>query len=105
MRVVIRAESLNCCLDQFRRDFVEVAAHYEMSWRLHDSAQRRRVAILASRESHCLYDLLHRWKDGELLFDLPCVIGNHDQFGRGSGVAWCTVLPCADGAGPQAGRF
>ncbi|HMU89163.1 MAG: formyltetrahydrofolate deformylase [Pseudomonadales bacterium] len=79
MRVVIRAESLNCPLDQFRRDFVEVAARYEMNWRLHDSAQRQRVAILASRESHCLYDLLHRWKDGELLFDLPCVIGNHDH--------------------------
>ncbi len=79
MRVVIRADSLNCSLEQLSDDFSAVAASYGMNWRLRDSAQKRQVAILASRESHCLYDLLHRWKDGELLFDLPCVISNHDH--------------------------
>jgi formyltetrahydrofolate deformylase len=39
--------------------------------------ERRRVAVLVSRESHCLNDLLHRRRSGELAIDIPVVISNH----------------------------
>ncbi len=39
---------------------------------------RRRVAILVSKEHHCLGDLLLRHAYGELHADVVAVIGNHD---------------------------
>lgn len=36
-----------------------------------------RMAILVSREAHCLYDLLARQATGELRARVPCVVGNH----------------------------
>lgn len=36
-----------------------------------------RTAILASKQAHCLYDLLTRWKTGELRTEIPVVIANH----------------------------
>jgi len=37
------------------------------------------TAILASRQPHCLYDLLTRWRSGELPIDVRLVISNHDD--------------------------
>jgi formyltetrahydrofolate deformylase len=37
------------------------------------------VALLASHASHCLADLLHRWRSGDLLCDVTCVISNHEN--------------------------
>ena len=34
---------------------------------------------MASRESHCLADLLHRWHSDELDCDISCVISNHND--------------------------
>jgi formyltetrahydrofolate deformylase len=39
-----------------------------------------RVILLVSKLGHCLADLLWRWRSGELAFDIPCVISNHDEF-------------------------
>lgn len=35
------------------------------------------TAILASKQPHCLYDLLTRWRSGELPMDLRVVVSNH----------------------------
>jgi formyltetrahydrofolate deformylase len=35
------------------------------------------TAILVSRQGHCLYDLLTRWRGGELPIDLRVVVSNH----------------------------
>ena len=35
------------------------------------------TAILASKQPHCLYDLLTRWRSGELPIDLRIVVSNH----------------------------
>ena len=44
---------------------------------LHFSDELPRVAILASRQSHCLQDLLWRVQSGELPMQVPLVIANH----------------------------
>ena len=51
-----------------------------MDWRITDSAVKKRVVILVSRQEHCLYDLLARWQSGELDIEIACVISNHDSF-------------------------
>jgi formyltetrahydrofolate deformylase len=38
-----------------------------------------RVAILVSREAHCMEDLLTRWRTGDLAIDLPLVVSNHPE--------------------------
>lgn len=35
------------------------------------------TAIMASKQPHCLYDLLTRWRSGELPMDLRIVVSNH----------------------------
>jgi formyltetrahydrofolate deformylase len=44
---------------------------------VHFSDERPRIAVLASREAHCLGDLLGRWRAGELPAEIVAVISNH----------------------------
>ena len=44
---------------------------------LHFSDEQPRVAILVSKQNHCLLDLLWRARSGELPMQVPLVIANH----------------------------
>jgi len=55
----------------------EVADVFGMEWRLARADERQRIALLASREEHCLLDLLWRRRRGELAAEVPVVICNH----------------------------
>lgn len=79
MRNEISAQSLSVSFDAFKQQFQVIAAAHQMSWYLRDSNQRRQVVLLASHASHCLADLLHRWRSGDLHCDVPCVISNHEN--------------------------
>jgi formyltetrahydrofolate deformylase len=57
--------------------FAPVAERFAMQVDLKFSDERPRVGILASRQPHCLFDLLGRWRSGELPADIVCVIDNH----------------------------
>jgi formyltetrahydrofolate deformylase len=50
-----------------------------MTWSLHFSDAVPRVAIFVSRLPHCLYDLLARWRMGELRAEIPLIVSNHDD--------------------------
>ena len=58
--------------------FRPLAESLGMTWRLADAAGRQRVVLLVSKFDHCLAYLLHRRKVGDLPFDVPCVISNHN---------------------------
>lgn len=79
MRQEILADSLPFDAGEFRSRFTPLAQEFAMSWQLSDSAQKKRLVVLVSRQDHCLNDLLHRWRNGELLVDIPCVISNHED--------------------------
>ena len=79
MRQEIRADSLPFDLAEFRTRFAALASEFSMNWQVSDSAQKKRVVILVSKQDHCLDDLLHRWRSGELEVDIPCVISNHND--------------------------
>jgi formyltetrahydrofolate deformylase len=59
--------------------FTPIAERFGMRWSVHFSDHVPRVAILVSKMQHCLYDLLARWRLGELHADVPLVISNHDD--------------------------
>lgn len=63
--------------EQVAAAFAPVAEKFEMDAQVHFSDERPRVAILASKQPHCLTDLLGRWHSGELNADVVAVISNH----------------------------
>lgn len=56
-----------------------VARRFRMDWRVAYSRDRLRVAIFASRQLHCLADLLHRHHLGELPGDIRLIVSNHED--------------------------
>ncbi|HEX2084473.1 MAG TPA: formyltetrahydrofolate deformylase [Solirubrobacteraceae bacterium] len=58
--------------------FDEVAARFDMEFSFTDASVPKRMAILVSREEHCLLDLLWRRRSGELFCEIPVVISNHE---------------------------
>lgn len=79
MRQEILADTLPFDMSALRTNFGVVAQEFAMDWQLSDSAQKKRLVVLVSKQDHCLNDLLHRWRSGELQVDIPCVISNHED--------------------------
>ena len=57
--------------------FRPIAERFDMRWRLATSDHIPRVAVLVSKQGHCMYDLLARWRMGELPAEIPVVVSNH----------------------------
>jgi len=70
------SQSLEVAL--FEKEFkTQVADSFAMEWSLHQNNQLPKVAIFVSKYNHCLYDLLSRYKSGELEVDIPFILSNH----------------------------
>jgi len=55
----------------------EIGVPFEMDYEFSESSRSKRVAVMVSREDHCLSDLLWRWRNGDLGGELVAVISNH----------------------------
>ncbi len=64
-------------LEGFRATFARLAADLNMTWKLTSSARKPRVALFCSQYLHCMADLLHRWRTGELVCEIPLIVSNH----------------------------
>ena len=64
-------------LEGFRAAFAGLASELGMTWTLTSSACRPRVALFCSQYLHCVADLLHRWRAGELPCEIPVIVSNH----------------------------
>ncbi len=76
-RVEFELDAFDLSREAIAEAFRPVAERYGMRWALRFSDERPRVAILASKEAHCLQDQLTRWRTGELPVDVRAVISNH----------------------------
>ena len=77
-RTIFHIPGLTAARDGLERAFAEqVASQFDMDFRLTEAAKPKRVAILASREDHCVLDLLWRNRRGELDMSVVMVIANH----------------------------
>ena len=62
---------------EFELQFATIASRFNMQWQLKLSKYKTRMAIMVSQYDHCLADLLHRYKSGELNCEIPLIISNH----------------------------
>ena len=79
-RLAIDTQTLALDTTAFRNAFQPTADELQADWTIRDETAKMRVVILVSKLGHCLADLLWRWRSGELDFDIPLVISNHDDF-------------------------
>ena len=55
----------------------EIAEVYNMDWKLFAEERVLKMAIFVSKYDHCLYDILGRFKAGELNVEIPFILSNH----------------------------
>ncbi|MGN6423476.1 MAG: formyltetrahydrofolate deformylase [Asticcacaulis sp.] len=66
-------------MDTLRDGFKPIAHRFSMDWSIHNLSIKPRVVIAVSKFGHCLYELLHRWRSGQLPVEIACVISNHED--------------------------
>lgn len=57
--------------------FRPVAESFAMEWALYFTEERPRAAVLVSKMSHCLYEVLARHQGGEWRVEIPLIVSNH----------------------------
>jgi len=66
-------------LDAFAEHFAPIAEPRQIEWNLHRSDKPLRIAVMVSKQAHCLYDILARYESGEWPVEIALVLSNHDD--------------------------
>lgn len=77
MRIEWALEDFNVKREKISEAFTPIAAKFHMTWQLHFTDQKERIAIFVSKHLHCLFDLLYRYRSGQLSCDIALIISNH----------------------------
>ncbi|MGO3153564.1 MAG: formyltetrahydrofolate deformylase [Galactobacter sp.] len=67
-------------LDNLRGDLDKLAEETEAECSVRPKEQKKRVLLMVSKFGHCLEDLLHRERQGELNAEIVAVVSNHPDF-------------------------
>lgn len=59
--------------------FKPIAERFNMSYHVHFSDEKERLAIFVSKFNHCLYDILLRVKSGEFHCEVPLIISDYED--------------------------
>lgn len=79
MRIRWDMEGFQVPRESLDDEFSKVCWRLSMAHRLFFSDRKKSVAIMVSKHGHCLLDLLYRWRSGQMLVDIPCIISNHEE--------------------------
>ncbi|WP_027093189.1 formyltetrahydrofolate deformylase [Cohnella thermotolerans] len=79
MRIEFDLNNLESSLPALQEDFARVADRFSMKWSIYRAGRRKRIAVLVSKEDHCLLELLWQWQSGDLDADISMVISNHED--------------------------
>ncbi len=66
-------------VDDMRAALAPVATRFGFAWEVMPADHRPRVLVAVSKGSHCLNDLLHRWRTDTLPVEITGVVSNHDN--------------------------
>lgn len=74
----LESEFSTFSMEAFKANFkMNLAIKFDMKWRIYDAKDRPKMAIFVSKYDHCLYDILGRYKSGELNAEIPFILSNH----------------------------
>jgi formyltetrahydrofolate deformylase len=59
--------------------FAPIARRFGMTWQFYDTSVKPKIVVAVSKFSHCLNDLLHRWKSGWLRAEIVAIVSNHED--------------------------
>ncbi|WP_019536776.1 formyltetrahydrofolate deformylase [Paenibacillus ginsengihumi] len=79
IRIEFDLPELESRLAQLSADFSLVASEFEMEWNINLASRKKRLALFASKEDHCLLELLWQWQSGDLDAEIVMVVANHDD--------------------------
>ena len=85
MRIEWELDGFAIPRDALARAFEPMAERFEMTWQLHFSDQVERMAVLVSKQLHCLSEVLARHRAGEWDVEFPVIISNHPDAGEVAG--------------------
>jgi formyltetrahydrofolate deformylase len=78
MRLECTFENNSITTNELRQLFdVSVAQIFAMDWTIFDAEFLPKMALFVSKYDHCLYDILGRFKSGELNIEIPFIASNH----------------------------
>ncbi|MCI0416092.1 formyltetrahydrofolate deformylase [bacterium] len=77
MRMKLDMNDLATSRETLEREFGDFAVPLNIRWHIYYSDVLQRMAILVTKASHCLFDLLIRCKEGEIQCEIPMIISNH----------------------------
>lgn len=77
MRMKLSLDDLRSSRRELEESFSAFASGFGMRWSVHYSDDTLRIALLVTKASHCLYDLLLRKEEGEIRCEIPVIISNH----------------------------
>ena len=76
-RIKLDGSDLKMSRHDLEAIFAEFGQPLELNWSVHYSDYHHRVALMVSKATHCLYDLLERYTEKELPCEIPLIISNH----------------------------
>ncbi len=76
-RVVFHRPNFAVDRPSIEAEIGETLAGFDLQWSLTDQSVPKRMAILSSKQDHCLLDLLWRHRRGDLPVTVPMVVSNH----------------------------
>jgi len=81
MDMLVDITEASVSLDELITGLLRIGADIGMEIRvtLHGERERKRVAVLVTKEEHCLEQLLADARSGELHGEIVCVLGNHES--------------------------
>jgi formyltetrahydrofolate deformylase len=81
MTMSVDTAEMSCTKDELREALSDLGDDLEMDIQVRFPADRetRTIAVLVTKESHCLEALFEAWADGELGAEISVIVGNHDD--------------------------
>jgi len=77
MRMKLDMNDLATSRETLERQFGDFAVPLRIRWHIYYSDVFQKMAILVTKASHCLFDLLIRCKESEIQCEIPLIISNH----------------------------
>lgn len=82
MRAVFETGTNTLTYNELKDQFTIIANNFGMEWNLYDTSKKPRLLLLASKQGHCLNDILHRYQQEDLKVEIPAVVSNHPDLER-----------------------